>query len=278
LYHSNRFIDDDLEEWRYIWWWIFCLDSYSNITAATPFSVEVESIGTALLSTPQSTYGESGTSKPIFLPPEADNLWRTVKEIISQDKRSSSNLQIVSQTALRRAASLARLWRLGPSDRLYGQLEILENHISALRLALPVRYLNPPREVASNESVSDHHARLVFLLELHVCRLVITLCLLHKSESEWLRNWQASLEICEDVVLVVKHWDPEYCSSVDPAICLLILRTLIVIQLHSKQLENSELEPKVKLSSYQEILRLFMGHFATLWNLPNFLISKGSIL
>lgn len=274
LYDSKVIIEEELEEWRHIWWWIYCLDSYSNITAATPFSVEVESIGTALLSIHPSLDGHPATSTSIFLPPDADALWKTVKEIVSHGQSTALNLQIVSQTALRRAATLARLWRLSPSDRLYGQLEILENHVSALRLALPMRYLSPPRDVASNESSPNHHARLVYLLELHVCRLTITLCLLHRNESEWLKNWQASLEICEDVVLIVRHWDPEHCSSVDPAICLLILRTLILIQLHSKQLTNSDLELKSKLSSYQDLLLLFMGHFATLWNLPSFLISK----
>ncbi|KEF52552.1 uncharacterized protein A1O9_11394 [Exophiala aquamarina CBS 119918] len=274
LYDSKPFMEDEREEWRHIWWWIYCLDSYSNITAATPFSVEVESIGTALLSTHPSLHGQSATSTSIFLPPEADVLWTTVQEIVARGRSTALNLQIVSQTALRRAATLARLWRLNPSDRLNGQLELLENHVSAFRLALPVRYLRPSRDVASNESSSNHHARLVFLLELHVCRLMITLCLLHKNESEWLRNWQASLEMCEDVVSIVRHWDPKHCTSVDPATCLLILRTLILIHLHGKQSTKSELELKSKLSSYEDLLLLFMGHFATTWNLPSFLINS----
>jgi hypothetical protein len=40
---------DELDEWRRVWWFIYCLDSYSNITAATPFVVENDSVKTALV-------------------------------------------------------------------------------------------------------------------------------------------------------------------------------------------------------------------------------------
>ena len=276
LYDSNAVADDEVEEWRHLWWCIYCLDSYCNITAATPFLVEVDSVRTALLSTHLSLSCNLAAATPVFLPAETDVLWKTVKEIISQGQSITLNLQIVTQTALRKAATLARLWRLNPSDRLQSQLAAMENHVSAIRLALPLRFHCIARDVAANESSAEHHARLICLLHLHSCRLTLALRLPQKDESEWLRNWQMSLEICEDIVSVVKQWDPKLSSSVDPAICFIISSALLLVHLHSKDPANSESESRSKLSSYKDLLLLFMEQFASIWNLPRFLISKQS--
>src|SRR5271170_2151044 len=62
--------DEEAEEWRYVWWFIYCLDSYCNITAATPFVVKVDSVKTALVKTslpnPADSRLDSTTTK--FLP------------------------------------------------------------------------------------------------------------------------------------------------------------------------------------------------------------------
>ncbi|KAJ9612108.1 hypothetical protein H2200_003705 [Cladophialophora chaetospira] len=277
LYDSEAIADDEVEEWRQIWWCIYCFDSYSNITAATPFLIEVDSIRTALLSTHPSLHSPSTASAPLFLPAEPDVLWKTAKEIVTQGRSTISNLQMVTQAALRKASTLARLWRLNPSDRLQNQLAMMETHVSAIRLALPSRLLSVARDVAANESSADHHGRLTYLLELHSCRLTLALHLPQEDETEWLRNWQLSLEICEDIVGVVKQWNPEICSSVDPAVCFIVSSTMIVLHLHGKEAENPELDFRSKLTSYEDLLRLFMEQFALLWNLPRFLVSMYSM-
>ena len=277
LYDLTTIDEDEVEDWRHLWWCIYCLDSYCNITAATPFLVESDSVRTALISTSSPLGSDSAVNPQIFLPPDTDNLWETVKQVLSLDQNVSFNLQILTQTALRKAATLARLWRQNPSDRLQSRFAAMENHVSSIRLALPMRYFYLARNVVANESGPEHHARLVTLLQFHACRLTLGLRTnVQQDETEWLNRWQDSLEYCEDIASVVREWDPQFCSSVDPAICFIVVSILIIVHLHTKVQSNSDPELQSRLSGYRDLLLLFMEQFASIWRLPRFLISKYS--
>ncbi|KAL6405399.1 hypothetical protein AUP68_11153 [Ilyonectria robusta] len=265
-------VGDEVDKWRHVWWCIFCLDSYSNITTASPFIVHVESIRTSLLTDP----GEEGRRKTqIFLHDETDTLWQIVEEITSHGKHLNFNLHIVTTLILREAATLYQLCWQNPLERLHRRLGALENHLTAVRLALPPRYMNVARDVLHDEPCSAYHARLICLLHLHVSRLLVCLPFHpQKSEEQRLCLWHKTLEYCQDIVDVVKQWDSQHSPSVDPAVCFIIYSALVILHLHYTTLASSKPERQATLGTQKNILRLFLEQFAFFWNLPRFLIKR----
>lgn len=266
---------DELDEWRRVWWFIYCLDSYSNITAATPFVVENDSVKTALVITSLSNSAGSPMelTKTIFLPTETSMLWKTTKEVIDARGDFAFNIHIVTTTLLRQAATVNRLRMQNPSSQLQTRLMALRDHLSAVRLALPVRYLNPGRNALIDESGSEHHTRLISVLHLHAAGIL--LCLpseRNRNVPEWLNSWQQTLEYCQDITSIVKQWDSQYFPSVDPAVCFVISGTLIILHLHC--CVNSAPDLQMRLVTYKDVLLLFLEQFASVWSLPRFLISK----
>jgi hypothetical protein len=272
---GNPMTEEEAEEWRHVWWCIYCLDSYCNITAATPFVVEVDSVKTALVRITQLPDTLSDKAPPIFLPAETELLWETIKEITCRGGDFNFNIHIVTTTILREAATLSRLWKQNPSERLRRRFATLGDHLCAIRLALPRHYLNVARNVLIDESASEHHARLICILHLHASRALISLprCL-QENETEWRHQWQESLEYCEDIVSVVRHWNAQFCSSVDPAICLIISSALTLIHLNIMDEANTSTELKTRLERHRDLLLLFLEQFASIWYLPRFLISE----
>ncbi|SCO88879.1 uncharacterized protein FRV6_13007 [Fusarium oxysporum] len=262
--------DDDKDEWRYVWWCIFCLDSYSNITASSPFVVHVESIRTSLITNPGR---ERGRKPLIFLPDQPEMLWQTVEAVASHGHNVNFNLHIVTTAILREATTLYRLLWQNPSDRLRDRLATLENHFAEIRLVLPPRYLNIARDALHEESHRAYHTRLICVLHLHISRLIICLPL-HSEESEEKRKimWYKTLEHCQDLVAVVRQWDNQHSPSVDPAVCFIVYTALIVLHLHYKSMSSPAPDFLAKVKAQENILRLFLEQFATLWYLPRLLI------
>ncbi|KAJ3453880.1 hypothetical protein MRS44_018512 [Fusarium solani] len=270
--NNNDDEDDDKDEWRYVWWCIFCLDSYSNITAASPFVVHIESIRTSLITNPGR---ERGRKAQIFLPGQPEMFWQTVEAITSHGHNVNFNLHIVTTAILREAATLYRLWWQNPSHRLQDRLTALEYHLTEIRLALPLRYLNIARDALHEESHHAYHARLICVLHLHVSRLLICLPLhLQKSEEKRRGVWYKTLEYCQDIVAVVKQWDNQHSPSVDPAVCFIIYTALVILHLHYKIMSSSWPDRSAGVKTQENILRLFLEQFATFWYLPRLLISK----
>ncbi len=277
LFDTNPISDDEIEEWRSLWWCIYCLDSYCNITAATPFVVELDSVKTGLVQNSQPADRQFASEAAIFLPAETDLLWKTSRDITSRGGDFNFNIHIVTTTILRGAARLSRLWKQNPSERLRSRFDALEHDLSAVRLSLPPRYFNLARNVLLDESSSEHHARLVSILHLHASRVLLSFPVhLQGNESEWLDRWRRTLEYCEDIVLVVREWNAQQSLSVDPAVCFIISGALMIIHLHSQDVENFAPELQARLQTYKDLLLLFLEQFATIWHLPRFLISKRS--
>lgn len=166
--------EDEIEEWRSLWWCIYCLDSYCNITAATPFVVELDSVKTALVQNFQLADRQTVSEAAIFLPAETELLWKTSKDITSRGGDFNFNIHIVTTTLLRGAAKLSRLWKQNPSEGLRSRFEALEHDLSTVRLSLPTRYFNLARNVLLNESSYEHHARLICILHLHASRFLLS--------------------------------------------------------------------------------------------------------
>jgi hypothetical protein len=96
--------EDEIEDWRYLFWCIYCLDSYSNITVGTPFVVELESINTALVrrARVEDPSSQASASK-VFLPDDVNCIWKTAKDVLSTGILVNYNLHMITTTVLRQA-------------------------------------------------------------------------------------------------------------------------------------------------------------------------------
>ncbi|PMD46937.1 putative fungal-specific transcription factor [Hyaloscypha variabilis F] len=272
LYNNLSMTAEETEEWRRVWWCIYCLDSYCNITSSTPFVIDLDSVRTALISSTHATQPHDS----VFLPSDSRDLWETSKAVSSRPGDFQVNVHMVTTTILRKAGKLVNLWRLNPTPQIDASFKALDDHLSAVRLALPSRYLDVSRNIVMNESLAEHHARLICVLHLHATRLMINIPRnFDVGEESWRQAWQAVLESCEDVVSIVKQWKAQLCSSVDPAICFIITGVLMVLHLHSIDAVNSDsVEFLARLRGHKDLLRLFVEQFASIWHLPRFLIGK----
>ncbi|KAH1413823.1 hypothetical protein KXX32_002302, partial [Aspergillus fumigatus] len=136
-------------------------------------------------------------------------------------------------------------------------------------LSLPPQFLREARNAFTNESSLDHHARLVCLLHLHAARLLNTITFDMSDDSEWTTAWERSLAHSENIVAVIREWDSWYCSTVDPAICLIVFSTLILLYLHELHEAISGMPAlSERLQAEKNILLLFLEQFAQIWALP----------
>ena len=165
-------------------------------------------------------------------------------------------------------------WRQNPSDRQRSRFSALEDHKSAVRMALPARCLNVTRNILAKKTSSEHHSRLICILQLHAARLLVLFPgPLQEDSSGWENRWQQTVEYCENIVSVVKQWNAQLCPSVDPAICFGIRAAFMILHLHGKDAANSESELLNRFITYKDLLLLFLEQFAPIWHLPRFLIS-----
>jgi hypothetical protein len=196
LYNNDLMHVDVREEWRRLWWCIYCLDSYCNITALTPFIIDLEGVRTALIPADATRMHQ----KAVFLPLDTDKLWETCKEVSLNPGEYYRNVHIVTTTLLRKAGKLLRLSAQNPGLRTKESFTILDEHLSAVRLALPSRFFSVSRDIVKNESQAEHHARLICNLHMHTTRLLILMTRRFEGDEErWRQDWAASLECCEGV-------------------------------------------------------------------------------
>jgi len=196
LYASNVMNTEEKEEWRRLWWCIYCLDSYCNITASTPFVIELDSVRTALI---PDSIDITGRHQPaLFLPPDTDRLWETCKAVSAHPGDCYVNVHIVTTTLLRKAGKLLRLWVQNPTPQIDEGFQLLDDHLSAVRLALFPRFFNVSRDIVKGESPPEHHARLICNLHMHATRLLVSMPRSSVSGEEcWRHRWAGVLECCE---------------------------------------------------------------------------------
>ncbi|KAI0194833.1 hypothetical protein EV127DRAFT_200980 [Xylaria flabelliformis] len=266
--------EDDIEDWRYLFWCIYCLDSYSNITVGTPPVVELESINTALARRPHDQVHSLSTSIPkIFLPDDVEDIWETAKAVVSNGTMVNYNLHMVTTTALRQAGYILRLRAEG--KRLYTRIAAVKGAIAALRLSLPSRYLNPARNTLSGESCIEHHIRLTNILHLQMASLIITIPRgFEKDEAGFMQNWMGSLEPCQNIVSVVEQWDNQHFPHIDPAICFIVFSALCFLELHRLSTADPAAPFIANIDRGQHLLMLFLEQFSSMWTVPRFLLQQ----
>jgi predicted Rdx family selenoprotein len=262
---------EKIGEWRNIWWCVYFLDSYSNITAGTPFIIENESLSTALVVGGLENYETSDTSpKKIFLPSTTAKLWKTVREAVasSQGYLSTFTMHVVSTCLIREAGTIFRLSWQNPTMSAEHRQKAFIDDFAAFKLALPSDYLNPARNLSAEETETGHQARLICNLHIHAAGLLV-----HSCATETRTNPTHILESCHDIVKVFQQWNNQFCLSVDPAISFIAFLALINLECLNGSVERLP-NPDVDLTSSKNILILFMQQLEPYWHITRFLLGK----
>jgi hypothetical protein len=274
----------DREDWRLVWWCIYRLDSYANLSAGTPYLVDEGLVGTALAQDQQplthSPDDSSATVEKLFLPAQPDGLDRLASSTaVLTPQNLIFNLHIITATAMRQCGRALRLFARMPKAERSLALTDIERSLSALRLALPSNYLNPMRNASADETSYQHHARLVTVLHMNMARLLVSIlrCATVEEGDEWLLSWQQNLETCQDIASVSEQWNSTFTLSVDPAVSFILFTTLIFLDIHIKAAVISASQFQSKLEHCKGVLLLLLEQFSKAWTLPRLLIRTSSV-
>ncbi|QIW96121.1 hypothetical protein AMS68_001639 [Peltaster fructicola] len=273
---------EEKEDWRRLWWVVYCLDSYSNITAGTPVIVELESLRTALpmFHDFQTTDIRCNPEHPIFLPADTAEIWSTMQALTTCGCPHEFDMHVVMGSLINEAATCLRLVRQNPCSRLHNRIQAFEDHLAAARVALPANYLDPVRRIWTNETSHQHHARLYNIVLMHSATIMLVLAkLIDSPPSDDALNWQRVLECCEDIVSAVKYWDSTRLTTADPAICFTFSGVLTLLHVCSKcspasSVSAAAAELQASFDRQIRILKLYLEHFGTNWFLPRFLLAS----
>lgn len=282
LVFMNR---DDVQDWRLIWWLIYRLDSYVNLATGTPYLIDERLVKTALIWDGQLDCQplrqlDCHTTK-LFLPSRPENLWELVPAIASRSSQTSLfNLHIVTTTVTRQVGRELQSLMMGPPFHLTESFAGLERHLFALRLSPPNNYLNPLRNAFSNETRSEHHARLITILHLHIARLLASIinCACLQEGHDWLLSWQQVLETCQDVASISEQWNSTFSLSVDPAVCIIIFTALLFVHLQKNFISNTNSALQSNLEHCEKVFLLLLEQFANTWTLPRLLLRESLLI
>jgi hypothetical protein len=276
-----RFLSkEDLDEWRAVWWCIYHLDSYSNLSSGTPFLIDEDLVDTAMitLNTAQPSNVEDAAPQ-VLLSLHLENLWKLLPAVISHPETLIRNIKHITTTMLRKAGLLMRVRFVKPQEETIGRITDVERQLSALRLALPPNWLNPKRNAFSHESRTNHHARLITVLHLHMTQLFLSVisCTMLQDE-EWMTSWQQVLEACQNIASIAEQWDNEFCMKVDPSITFILFAALIFLEFQKKSTATSSPTLRSQIDHDKTVLHLQLKQFERLWTLPRLLNRKISMM
>ncbi|KAJ0413290.1 NAD(P)-binding protein [Aspergillus carlsbadensis] len=224
--------DDDIQEWRALWWRIYRLDTYSNLASGTPYMID-----DAIINTGFSLSQTNTTAHGVFLPPNGEGLPALLPALTADPDTLLDNIHNITIATMRQAGLVIRMYMLRWRAGILAQVALVERRLTTLRLALPPGWLNPRRSAFSNKSPAAHHARLITRV----------------------------LEACQDIAGLAAQWDSAFCLAVDPAITFTIFTTLIFFDLHRKS--GAVLDDALRASIEHDItvLHLQLKHFGRIW-------------
>ncbi|KAB5511433.1 hypothetical protein GE09DRAFT_689788 [Coniochaeta sp. 2T2.1] len=263
----------ELEEWRLVWWCVYCLDSYANVTTGMPYGVDERLISTVL---PRGKVTIGGRRLSLPYPPEG--LLEMVRIILTESPPEvvPQEINIISITILRHVGRAIQLHAVASAEELVPYVQNAERRLCALRLALPVNFFNPKRNAFAAESGPAHHFRLVTIQHILMAQILICIsyCRHLEEGDDWLRSWQQVLELCQDITAIAKQWNGSFCPRVDPALCIIVFVSLIFLDLQLKHAagRGDAAALQVEIAHCQTILLLFLEKFAESWTLPRLLI------
>lgn len=266
--------DEDIQEWKSLWWCLYRLDAYSNLSSGTPYLIDDTVISTSFIQD-HSTHSldTTGAFQKLHLPSNLEKLSHVLRAASLAPQTSLQNVHNITVSTLRQAGLVIRLHLLQDHERLSAQVTKVQRLLATIRLALPPGWLNPRRNAFINESHADYHARTVTVLHLKMAQLLLSIADPDlREETKWLASWQQVIEACQDIASVTDQWDSSICLAVDPAISFTIFTALIFLDLHKKtaiMMENNLSSSNVE--HHITILHLQLRNFGNVWTLPRLL-------
>ena len=263
---------EEIQEWRSVWWCIYRLDAYSNLSSGTPFLIEDGLIDVSFVLGKQ-TSDEVQHPQELFMSREINSLRKLVPAVTAHPETMVPNIHNMTIAAVRQVGLVARLHFLRPREGNALYLATVEQHLSEFRMSLPPGWLNPRRNAFAAESPASHHGRMISLFLLRMAQLV--LLILHCGAAqgdEWFTRWQGIYEMCQDIASVAEQWDSSFCLKVDPAICFTTFTALVFLELHRKSAVTNLFNIQSKIDHDKTILYLQLEQFASVWTLPRLLI------
>lgn len=268
--------DGDLQNWKLVWWCLYRLDSYANLSSGTPYQVDERLVNTSLNHQCQLS---QGFTAPCRLPHDP----RGLPDLLLLVKAGSENsllfsIHLITITVLRQFGRAMSMRYLVPHESLMAILLDAERTLSAIRLALPRNFLNPGRNAFMNESNTNHHARLASVLHLHMAQLLAALasCYYLPEGDDWTLSWQRVLETCQNIAGIAEKWDSNYTLTVDPALSLISLTALVFLDIHKKYTESTNTYLISEIENCELLLLLQLEQFSGHWKLPSLLICKSN--
>ncbi|KIH86437.1 hypothetical protein SPBR_08217 [Sporothrix brasiliensis 5110] len=295
VYADWRAVDDeDIQEWRALWWCIYRLDTYSNMACGTPYVIDDTAMGTSLLQSPATGAasappdadgaGAAGTLPVLYVPSDLDDVPGVVRAVVRAPATFMANVHNVTLSALRQAGLVLRLPLLHSLGDRAALVTRAERRLATTRLALPTGWLNPRRNALSSESRAAHHARLATVLHLQMAQLLLAMAdpgLRQEGEDNnddnddnddrAVAGWQRVLEACQDIAAVAHQWDSSFCLAVDPALSFVVFTALVFLDLYRK---TALADPRLRrdLDHQTTVLHLQLSHFASTWTVPRLLL------
>lgn len=262
--------EEDLQEWRALWWRIYRLDTYSNLASGTPYLIDDTAIHTSFILSQAK-----GALHGILLPLNSDGIAELLSAVTSDHETLVNNIHNITIATMRQAGIALRMHMLRWRDGIVAQAANVERQLTTLRLALPPGWLSPRRNAFLNEAPIDHHARLITVFHLRMAQLL--LCLVdcgQRGADDWISSWQRILETCQDIAALAGQWDSAFCLAVDPAIAFTIFTTLIFLDLQRKS--STVLDNSLHSSINHDItvLHLQLKHFGSIWTQARLLTCK----
>jgi len=247
---------DDLEDWRLVWWFIYRLDTQVNLSLGTAYLIDEKNVKTSLLGpdlvpdpvlpgfTNDEYEGPEGTMRSrLYLPCHPNDHWKLVPEITHGPPTTMiPNLDILLSTAMRqfgRAFRLHMMTEFGVDKPPIRSITDAEVFLMALEISLPQHvYLDPTPRTSPPESPSDRRGRLVTLLQFHMCQLLTNIMRCSSSpkyaDEDWHENWRQVGEACQNIASAAGHLGSLSSLAVDPRIAPIIFTALIFVHLHRK--------------------------------------------
>ena len=281
------------ERLRYLWWSIYTLDTCCNLTIATPSTIDLDMVNTSLpySTVKQWTDGQISVMArdPLTLHGDMQGISELVMRVFQSRRRTGSEfgtdinfiIRSIDTAILRGVSNVRQMASHNDTSRVQQRWQTQSDLVAALRLALPVDYLDPRRDLPSGESGQSHTLRLVNLMEINLSTLWLNL---PKPQDEvssrpWLMDWYAALDVTDKIVQVIRQWDPALVYLADPAIGYIVFVTMVVIHTHSR-LDREETGLAVTKRDQSEdgwqLLKLFLRRLSDHWLLSKALL--GTIL
>ncbi|OBT63479.1 hypothetical protein VE03_08093 [Pseudogymnoascus sp. 23342-1-I1] len=271
--------DADREEWRFVWWAIWKLDSTINVTAVMPFGIDCHTIGSALVSTTVAdfTNGITKQSTGTLLDTDSAKSWRAVREMQSRDPGDGFNIHLLAVSLLRGVSQCQQRLYANSTPEEIARMMALRNTFSCMRLALPAWYFNAAKH--PSEQFHSHRHRLETIIMFHTAHLIINEPVrtlgteqAHIITGDSLSCWQSSITYAEDLAGVFHHWESEYFAVADPVISCAIWHAHCGLTIHKMSFtDDGNSEVATRIDNALDLLSISLENFARWWQIARIL-------